>query len=256
MSFPSSNKSSSEEFWIKKNIEVSIIIPVYNGNQQLKKATEKTLANLKKIDRNSEIIIAEDGSTDGTYEYASKLTSENSNIRLIHMDQRQGRGQALKRAIRAAKGEVICYIDVDLATDMDYLPLLIDAVLNDGYDFATGSRLLPQSDARRSPTRLVASKSFNWAVRVLLGSQLYDHQCGFKAFKRASVLPLLDEVKDIHWFWDTEILVRGQRHGYEIKEIPVRWNESDSTKVNILKDSKDMGCQIVRLWWDLKRNGR
>ena len=241
---------------IKKNTGISIIIPVYNENQKLKQAVDGTMAKLRTLDYVSEIIIAEDGSTDGTYESASKLASENSNIRLIHSDRRQGRGQALGRAIKAAKGDVICYIDVDLATDMSYLPLLIGAVLTEGYDFATGSRMMPQSDARRSPKRLIASKSFNWMVRVLLASRLHDHQCGFKAFRRASVLQLLDDVKDNHWFWDTEILVRGQIHGYRIKEIPVKWNESDSTKVNILKDANEMGRQIIRLWWDLRGNGR
>jgi glycosyltransferase involved in cell wall biosynthesis len=255
-SFIPSKKLYLEGFWIKKNAGISIIIPVYNENQKLKQAVEGTMAKLKTLDCASEIIIAEDGSTDGTYDSASKLASENSDIRLIHSDRRQGRGQALGRAIKAAKGEVVCYIDVDLATDMSYLPLLIAAVLTEGYDFATGSRLMPQSDAKRSPKRLIASKSFNWMVRVLLASRLHDHQCGFKAFRRASVLQLLDEVKDKHWFWDTEILVRGQIHGFRIKEIPVKWNESVSTKVNILKDANDMGRQIFRLWWDLKGNGR
>lgn len=232
---------------------MSIIIPVYNEIEKLKQAVRTTMDTIGKLDLTSEIIIAEDGSTDGTYEFASKLSSESSNILLLHSDQRQGRGQALCQAIRLAKGDVICYIDVDLATDMSHLPFLIGAVLNDGYDFAIGSRLMPQSDAKRSTKRLVASRSFNWLVRVLLGSRLYDHQCGFKAFKRDSVLRLLDEVKNKHWFWDTELLVRGQMLGYEIKEIPVKWVESDSTKVNILNDASMMGKQIFRLWWDLKK---
>ena len=153
-------------------------------------------------------------------------------------------------------GDIVCYLDVDLATDMIHLPVLINAVLEEGYDFATGSRLMPQSKAERSSKRFIASKSYNLIVRLLLGSRLYDHQCGFKAFKRGPILQLLDEVKDNHWFWDTEILVLGQIHGYKIKEIPVKWKESDSTKVNILKDTKDMGRQILRLWWDLKRKGQ
>jgi len=200
-----------------------------------------------------EILIAEDGSTDGTYESAYRLASENSKIKLLHSDQRQGRGNALSRAIKASKGETICYIDVDLATDMSYLPPLIDAVLSDGYDFATGSRLMPQSDARRSLTRSIASKTYNWMVRVLLDSALYDHQCGFKAFRRDSVLRLLGQVKDGHWFWDTELLVRGQCEGLRVKEIPVRWHESDSTKVDLKRDVYGMGSQILRLRRDLKR---
>lgn len=233
--------------------KISIVIPAYNENGKLKQAVDVTMRKLSELDYSSEILIAEDGSTDGTYEYASKLASENLNIRLLHSDQRQGRGNALSRAIKAAKGEVVCYIDVDLATDMSYLPLLIDAVLHEGYDFATGSRLRPQSDIRRSFTRSIASKTYNWMVRVLLGSTLYDHQCGFKAFRRTSVLGLLNNVKDGHWFWDTELLVRGQYEGLKVKEIPVRWSESDSTKVDLKRDVYGMGSQILRLRGELKR---
>jgi glycosyltransferase AglD len=241
---------------IKENSEISIIIPVYNERNKLSQAVEVTMAVLKSLKIDFEIIIAEDGSTDGTCEFASKLASENLMIKHIHSINRQGRGQALRRSIIEAKGEVICYIDVDLATDMSHLPCLIAAISKESYDFATGSRLMPNSDAKRSPKRLIASRSFNWMVRMLLGSKLFDHQCGFKAFRSTSILPLLDEVKDNHWFWDTEILVRAQKHGYRIKEIPVKWNESDSSKVNILKDANNMGRQVIRLWWDLWRNSR
>lgn len=238
---------------ITERTEISIIIPVYNEIRKLKQAVNLTVATLSELDCTSEILIAEDGSTDGTYEYATELESENSNIRLLHSDKRQGRGHALSRAIKAAKGEIVCYIDVDLATDMSYLSLLIDAILSDGYDFATGSRLMPQSDTRRSPTRSIASKSYNLLVRVLLGSGIHDHQCGFKAFRRASVLSILDQVKDGHWFWDTELLVRGQYEGFRIKEIPVKWFESDSTTVDLKRDVYCMGSQILRLRGDLKR---
>jgi glycosyltransferase involved in cell wall biosynthesis len=240
---------------IKEIIKISIIIPVYNEHYKLKRAVDETTAILESLNSAYELIIAEDGSTDGTYEFASMLSLNNPNIRLIHSKDRQGRGQALKRAIKSANGDAICYIDVDLATDMSYLPHLINAILKEGYDLATGSRLMPESHSRRSQKRQMASKSFNWLVRTFLNSSLYDHQCGFKAFRRSSVLPLLDEVKDNHWFWDTEVLVRGQRRGFKIKEIPVKWKESNSTKVNILKDANNMGRQIIWLWWDLKKDG-
>jgi glycosyltransferase AglD len=246
-------RASLGGFRIKEGTEISIVIPVYNENVKLKLALERTIAGLKEINCASEIIIAEDGSTDGTYEFASNFVSRNSNIRLLHSEQKQGRGRALDRAIKAANGDIICYLDVDLATDMSYLPLLVKAIRNEGYDLATGSRLMPQSDTRRSFKRSVASSTYNSMVRALLGSIIYDHQCGFKAFKRSSVLKLLDEVKDGHWFWDTELLVRAQHDGYRIKEIPVRWRESNSTKVDLKRDIIGMGIQILRLRGDLKK---
>ena len=107
-------------------------------------------------------------------------------IRLLHSDDRQGRGRALNRAIREAQGSIVCYFDVDLATGMQHLPELIGAI-RDGYDVATGSRLLPDSDIVRTGGREIASRSYNFLVRLFLGSRVFDHQCGFKAVQTAII---------------------------------------------------------------------
>jgi glycosyltransferase involved in cell wall biosynthesis len=235
---------------------VSVIIPAYNEKSKIKHAIETARCTIRDANLEGEIIIAEDGSNDGTREIVAQMANLDSRIILISSDQRLGRGRALNRAIKASNGNIVCYIDADLATDMAHLPELIDAVMNKGFDFATGSRCIQKSEARRNKKRFLASRVYNGMVRLILGSEVYDHQCGFKAFDRNRVISLLDEVKDNNWFWDTEILVRGQKHGYRIKEIPVKWKESDSTKVNILKDANEMGRQIFGLWWDLKGNSR
>ena len=89
-------------------------------------------------------------------------------------------------------------------------------------------------------------------LRAVLGSKVRDHQCGFKAFRREPLLKLLDEVEAGHWFWDTELLVRAQRRGYRVKEIPVLWRSGRDTKVRLLHDSLSMGWQVLSLWWRLK----
>jgi len=240
----------------ENQILISIIIPVYNEASKINPAVETTLKTLEGINHPSELILAEDGSDDGSYETASELAAKFSAVRLLHSEERLGRGRALNQAIRASKGDVICYIDADLATDMSHLATLIWAVLDEGYDLATGSRMMADSDARRAKTRYIASSTYNMMVRSLLNSEITDHQCGFKAFKRASLIPLIDQVKDGHWFWDTELLVRGQREGLRCKEIPVRWSEAKDTKVRLFRDSYRMGSSILRLWWNLRRNGR
>ncbi len=164
----------------------------------------------------------------------------------LHSDERLGRGKALNRAFKSAHGDILAYIDVDLATDMLHLPELIDRIRN-RYDLATGSRMMPESDAMRSAKRGIASKGFNFLVRTVLGSKLYDHQCGFKAFRRSALLDLLDQVRDEHWFWDTEILVRAQRAGYRVAEFPIRWRPGSSTKVDLMRDVVGMGSAILRL---------
>lgn len=235
---------------------VSVVIPAYNEESRIKRAVLVTQSTLANSNIPGEIIVAEDGSNDGTQDLALEIARENSDVHLLSSRQRLGRGKALNQAIKSCSGDVVCYIDADLATDMTYLPEIINAVAKEGYDIAIGSRMMATSKAKRNTKRLLASTVYNRMVRLILGSTVYDHQCGFKAFKKEKIVSLLDDVKDNHWFWDTEVLVRGQRQGYIIKEIPVKWNESGSTKVNILADANDMGQQILRLWWDLLRSGR
>lgn len=226
--------------------EVSLVLPAYNEAEGLEETVRRTAETLREITPTFEIIIAEDGATDGTDKIAEKLAEENHYVTHLHSDKRLGRGSALNRAFKSASGDILVYIDVDLATDMLHLSELIGKI-RDGYDLATGSRMMPGSDAMRSAKRGFASKGFNFLVRTLLKSKLYDHQCGFKAFGRNALIDLLDQVKDEHWFWDTEILVRAERSGYRVAEFPVRWRPGSTTKVDLKRDVIGMGGAILRL---------
>jgi glycosyltransferase involved in cell wall biosynthesis len=235
-----------------QTVQVSLIFPAYNEVDFLAPAIEKTTQALNQFTDSYEIIIAEDGSRDGTAERAEELAQKYPYVKHIHRDQRLGRGTALKNAFRQSGGRVLVYMDLDLATDLKALKPLVQAITDEDYDFSTGSRMLPESKVERSLRRSISSKTYNFLVRRMLGSKLRDHQCGFKAFKRESVLQLLDEVEATHWFWDTEILVRAQKHGFKVKEIAVEWQSGVGTKVNLFKDSWNMGRQVIGLWWMLK----
>jgi glycosyltransferase involved in cell wall biosynthesis len=237
---------------LKGSVKISVVFPAYNEAASLEFAVEKVTQALKEFASSYEIIIAEDGSTDGTDKLAAALAEKFPFVKHIHGEKRLGRGAALKNAFKQSSGEVLVYMDLDLATDVKHLKSLVEAVEFEGYDFATGSRLLPESNVKRSGTRDIASKTYNFMVRALLGSEIKDHQCGFKAFKREPLMQLLDEVSANHWFWDTEVLVRAHRRGYKIKEIPVSWKGGRETKVRLLQDSLNMGWQIISLWWHLK----
>ena len=230
--------------------EVSLVLPAYNEAEGLEGTVKRAAETLCEITPTFEIIIAEDGATDGTDRIAGKLEEKYSYVLHLHSDKRLGRGSALNRAFKSASGDILVYIDVDLATDMLHLSELIGKI-RDGYDLATGSRMMPGSDAVRSAKRGFASKGFNFLVRTILRSELYDHQCGFKAFRRHALFDLLDQVKDKHWFWDTEILVRAERSGYKVAEFPVRWRPGSATKVDLKRDVVGMGGAILRLWWEL-----
>jgi glycosyltransferase AglD len=229
--------------------EVTAIIPVYNDRHSLETALPISVEMLSKITPAFEILVAEDGSTDGSAEFVLEYGRKDPRIRLLHNDVRQGRGRALNRAIQDSQGAIVCYYDVDLATDMQHLPALIGAI-REGYDISTGSRLLPDSRIVRTGGREIASRSYNFLVRLFLTSRVFDHQCGFKAFNRERILPILPSIRDNHWFWDTEILVRAQRDGYRVREFAVHWCAGKGTTVKV-KDVFTMGEAILRLWWQI-----
>lgn len=231
------------------NLEITAIIPVFNDRASLETALVTSIELLGAITPRFEIIVAEDGSTDGSAELVREFSAKDARVRLLHSDTRLGRGKALNRAIIRANGEIVCYYDVDLATNMQHIKELVSAV-QAGADISTGSRLLPASDTVRTGGREIASRSYNFLVRLLLGSRIYDHQCGFKGFRRDRILPLLDTIRSDHWFWDTEILVRAQRMGYTVSEFPVHWRAGKGTTVR-LKDVFSMGSSILRLWWQV-----
>lgn len=228
---------------------LSAAIPVYNDKESLQQAIPAVLKYLEKITPIFELIIAEDASTDGSFELANEWAQKDKRIRVFHRDKRLGRGSALNKAAWNASGEIFCYFDVDLATDMIHLSSLIQ-LIRDGNDIAIGSRLHPESTIIRSIDRELKSRAYNFLVRFFLRDSITDHQCGFKAFRRDRLLTLLPYVRDTHWFWDTELLVYAKRSGYRIAELPVFWKEGAGTTV-MKSDIFSMGYSILELWFRL-----
>jgi uncharacterized protein (TIRG00374 family) len=234
------------------SVEVSVVLPAYNEERTIESTVQTTLATLAEFlpEGSYEVIVAEDGCEDRTPEIVSRLAAEDERIRHFHSDERLGRGGALERAFEAGDGETLVYFDTDLATDMRHLEELVESVRSEGYDVATGSRWLPDNVAERPAKRGIPSRVFNTLTRVFLPSELRDHQCGFKSFDREALFAILPYVKDDHWFWDTEVLVRAQREGYRVKEFAVDWEPRGDTKVDLVRDVLGMGSQILRTWWE------
>lgn len=228
-----------------------------NEASNIRRCVYEVLQAIERITPNHEVIIAEDGSTDGTDKIAASLAREHPRIRHLHSRKKLGRGRALKNAFMTAKGDIMVYMDADLATDLKHLPQLVNAI-NRGADLSTGSRMITNAHVKRPLTREIASQIYNMSVRFLFHDGVHDHQCGFKAFSKKIVCDLLNEIKDDAWFWDTEFIVRAVRKRYQVVEIPVCWEERrkrGQSKVKILRDAITMGKNLFHLLWDLK-NGR
>ncbi len=232
-------------------MNVSVILPAHNEADKLETAVRKLKEELERLNYGYEIIIVEDGSTDGTFGIAARLSENHPEVRHLHFSERLGKGRAIEEGIKAASHPIVTYLDADLSMDLKHLKELVEAV-NKGSHIAIASRLLKQSKAKRPLTRDIPSRIYNLLVRIILGSKIRDHQCGFKAFKRDAVMDILKDIKDNHWFWDTELLILAQRKGLSIKEIPVSWEQGEDTKVSVGRDSVYMLSRIIRMYGELK----
>lgn len=239
--------------------QISVVIPAYNEVSNLDFCVQSVERTLKGLADSYEIILAEDGSTDGTKHLAAKISEKNMSVRHIHSDKKLGRGKALKAAFKQARGRIVIYTDADLPADLAALSSLIEATEN-GFSIAAGSRHLKGSRVKRPISRWLASMVYNLSVRILFGDGVRDHQCGFKAFRKESLDRILDQSRSDGWFWDTEIIVKSHGMGHKIAEIPVQWRENrqnGESKVRLLDDSLYFAKNLSRLWIDLylRHNG-
>jgi uncharacterized protein (TIRG00374 family) len=234
-------------------IAVSVVLPAYNEAESIESTVDTTLDTLGSFLETGtfEVIVAEDGCEDDTPAIADRLAAGIPAVRHVHSDERLGRGGALERAFGAAHGDTLVYFDTDLATDMKHLAELVNTVRDGDADVATGSRWMPDNVADRPAKRGIPSRGYNAATRLFLRTEIRDHQCGFKAISREAFEAVHDDVEDRHWFWDTELLVRAQREGFEVEEFPVDWEPKGDSKVDLVRDVFGMGSQIVRTWWQL-----
>jgi glycosyltransferase involved in cell wall biosynthesis len=216
-------------------LAVDVVIPVLNEAHVLHKSVETVLDFLKSSLRYRwQIVIVDNGSTDGTQNVARELAGTYSEVRFIHLLQK-GRGRALRHAWLQSNADIVCYMDVDLSTRLDHIPELLGAIADGGYDIAIGSRLMPESRTTRSLKREIISRLYNLLIKAVLFTHFIDAQCGFKALSRHTVETIVPQIEDQSWFFDTEMLVLAEKQGYRIKDVPVVWVEDDDSRVKILR---------------------
>ena len=156
-------------------------------------------------------------------------------------------GRALRRAWLESDADVVSYMDVDLSTELEAFPALVDAIVVDGCHVATGSRLSKGSQTTRSPKREVVSRAYNLIIRAMHWTSLADTQCGFKALSREAAQLLVPLVVNNHWFFDTELLLIAKKRGFRIREVPVTWREDPDTRVKVVKTALEDLRGLARL---------
>lgn len=227
---------------------VDVVIPCLDEVQVLRQSVETTVRLFAEHPEFEwRLIIADNGSTDGTTELATRLTEEYPQVAAIFLPVR-GRGLALKQAWLDSDSDIVAYMDVDLSTDIRHLPVLIGMVASGGCDIAIGSRLARGSRTKRSIKRETTSRGYVAMIRATFPRlRITDAQCGFKALNRKAVTELVPLIENNMWFFDTEMLILAHKHGYTIRELPVRWVEDSDTKVKILKTAAEDIRGLVRM---------
>jgi glycosyltransferase involved in cell wall biosynthesis len=233
---------------------LDVVIPVLNEAHVLEKSVLTVRAFLtENVQHRWRVVVVDNGSTDGTDRVAHSLVERFADVAFLHLHER-GRGRALRHAWTTSPADVVCYMDVDLSTELAALPKLVDGILFDGYDVGTGSRLMRESRTTRSFKRELISRTYNLMVRTVLRTTFSDAQCGFKAVSRRAVDAIVPHIADQSWFFDTELLTLAEKWGFRILDVPVLWVEDDDSRVKIVKTAWDDIKGICRVRWYLWRS--
>jgi dolichyl-phosphate beta-glucosyltransferase len=227
---------------------LSIVIPAYNEAARIAPTLRAVSAWLARQSFSGEIVVVDDGSTDGTGELVRILGATLGDIRLIESRPNRGKGHVVREGMLAARGVRRLFMDADHSTPIDELPALV-ARLEMGADVAIGSRRAPGASAARTPPwyRRVWSRLANRVVRAGLIDGIRDTQCGFKLFSREAAEAIFPLVRTAGWGFDLEVLALARRMGLRIDEVPVRFFDDPRSRIRPLRDAVRITREFFRI---------
>jgi dolichyl-phosphate beta-glucosyltransferase len=234
----------------RRKIDLSVVIPAYNEQSRLPRTVLETIRWCTSRTLDFEVIIADDGSRDGTLALARLFEESDSRIHALacpHM----GKGATVRMGMLNAKGRFVLFMDADGATPLDEIPKLVSA-LEKGHDVAIGSRVLQypgEVEVKTSLHRKLIGRVFAFFVNVFAIEGIADTQCGFKMFRREVVTAIFSQQKTLGFAFDVEVLYLARRLSLSICETPVNWVAQPGSKVNLVTDSIKMLFEISRIRW-------
>lgn len=231
------------------NSTYSIVIPAYNEEKRIGATLERTVAYFAERPHvQVEVLIVDDGSTDGTARLLASWRERAPHVRLLSHDRNVGKGWAVRTGMLAAAGEHVLFMDADGSTDIAEVEKLAQA-LAEGADIAIGSRDTAGSDIQKHQPLLreTLGKLFNRVVQVLAVPGISDTQCGFKLFRKSAIGPLFSRQTVQGWAFDVEILFLAHRMKFNVAEVPVQWSDMPGSKMSLLRDAVQIVRELIRV---------
>ena len=228
--------------------ELSLIIPAYNEEPRLGDALDQAADYLAAGGIDAEVLVVDDGSTDGTVGVARERAARFGAFRLVSNGANRGKGYSVWNGLRQARGRYRLFTDADFSTPIQEWEK-IRPKLEEGYDVVIGSRSLPGSQVlvRQVWYRELMGRFFNVLVRVLAVRGFIDTQCGFKCFT-ARAVEILSPRQTLWGFgFDVELLYIARKHGLRVAEVPVRWINSPASRLDPVKDSLRMFGELLTI---------
>ena len=223
---------------------LSIVIPAYNEVSRIGKTLHTVVDYLNSAWPESELIVVDDGSSDHTADLAREILAPTSSLRtsVISYKSNLGKGRAVRLGLLAARGDIVLFSDADLSTPITETPKLVEPINNGECDLTFGSRALDREliGVHQPWRREQGGRIFNLAVRVATGLPFWDTQCGFKAFRMSVCRPIVEAATVDRFGFDVELLYLAKKAGLKLKEIPVRWDHNEGSKVSVFSDSFKM----------------
>ena len=227
-------------------MDLSVVVPCFDEERRLPGALGVAESYLGGAGRGFELILVDDGSRDRTADLMAEAELNRDYVRSIRLPHR-GKGRAVAEGVCVSRGELVLISDVDFSAPLEELPKLERAIA-EGADVAIGSRAARGAREVDQPLhRRLMGKTFNLVVQMLLLPGIWDTQCGFKLFRGEVAHELCAGLRTDGFAYDVELLYLARRAGYRICEIPVRWVNSDTTRVSALRDPASMLRDVVNI---------
>lgn len=240
---------------MKENIYLSVVIPAFNERKRIGKTLERIKEHLSvNLNDDFEIIVVDDGSCDGTADFAKETLSDIKYSSVIQSDSNYGKGHAVRTGVLKANGQYVLFSDADLSTPIEEVDRFLD-ILQSGYDIVIGSRGLSDSKVkvRQNYLRQLMGKVFNTLARFFSFRGIKDSQCGFKCF-RGDIAEHLFSIQKIDGFsFDAEVLYLAQKFGLKVKEEPVIWVNSPESTVSLYSDPLKMIGELFLIKWSHRK---